>query len=228
MVQRKGEGSRGEAPERARGLRERAKKVIEKLRELYPDARLELEFDNAFQLLIEAILAAQESDKKVNELRKELFKKYKGPEDFVRVPLDELERDISSINFYRRKAKLIKKCCEALIKEFGGEIPRSVEEMVKLPGVGRKTANMVLGGAFGLPAIIVDRHVLRVSQRIGFTKEKDPDKVEFELMDIVPKEHWTTFSFLLLNHGKNVCTAKNPRCEECPICELCESCKVRL
>ena len=228
MVQRKGEGARGKASERARELKEKAEKIIESLKELYPDARLELEFENAFELLIEAILAAQESDKKVNELRKELFKKYRSPEDFLRVPLEELEKDISSINFYRRKAKLIKKCCEALVEKFGGEIPRTVEEMVKLPGVGRKTANMVVGGAFGLPAIIVDRHVLRVSQRIGFTQEKDPDKVEFELMEIVPKESWTTFSFLLLNHGKNICTAKNPKCEECPICDLCDSCKVKL
>ncbi|EDP76145.1 endonuclease III [Hydrogenivirga sp. 128-5-R1-1] len=209
-------------------MRERALEVIERLEKLYPDARLELEYDNAFELLIEAILAAQESDKKVNTLRAELFSKYKSPEDIVRVPLEELEKDISSINFYRRKAKLLKKCCEALVKEFGGEIPKSVEEMVKLPGVGRKTANMVLGGAFNLPAIIVDRHVLRVAQRIGFTDKKDADKAEQDLMDIVPEELWTKFSFLLLNHGKNLCTAKNPKCEECPICELCDSCKVKL
>jgi len=209
-------------------LRDKALKVIERLEELYPNARLELEYDNAFQLLIEAILAAQESDKKVNELRRELFNKYKTPEDVVKAPLDQLEKDISSINFYRRKAKLIKKCCQALVEEFGGEIPKSVEEMVKLPGVGRKTANMVIGGAFGLPAIIVDRHVLRVAQRIGFTDKKDPDKVEQDLMEIVPKESWTKFSFLLLNHGKNICLARNPKCEECPICDLCDSCKTKL
>ncbi len=209
-------------------MRDKALKVIERLEELYPNARLELEYDNAFQLLIEAILAAQESDKKVNELRRELFNKYKTPEDVVKAPLDQLEKDISSINFYRRKAKLIKKCCQALVEEFGGEIPKSVEEMVKLPGVGRKTANMVIGGAFGLPAIIVDRHVLRVAQRIGFTDKKDPDKVEQDLMEIVPKESWTKFSFLLLNHGKNICLARNPKCEECPICDLCDSCKTKL
>ena len=157
-----------------------------------------------------------------------MFKKYRGPEDIVKVPLEELEKDISSINFYRRKAKLIKKCCEALVEEFGGRIPESVEDMVKLPGVGRKTANMVLGGAFGLPAIIVDRHVLRVSQRIGFTDKKDPDKVEEELRRIVPEDKWTKFSFLLLNHGKNICTARDPKCGECPICEVCDSCKVKL
>ncbi|WP_457600850.1 endonuclease III [Hydrogenivirga sp.] len=209
-------------------MREKAEKVIERLEKLYPDAKLELEFNNAFELLIEAILAAQESDKKVNELRVKLFEKYKTPEDVVRVPIDELERDISSINFYRRKAKLIKKCCEALLKEFGGEVQKKVEDMVKLPGVGRKTANMVLGGAFGLPAIIVDRHVLRVAQRIGFTDKKDADKAEEELRRIVPEDKWTKFSFLLLNHGKKVCVARNPKCEECPICELCDSCKVKL
>ncbi len=224
MVQRKGERSRRESSERASGLKEKAQKVIERLRNLYPDARLELEYDNAFQLLVEAILAAQESDKKVNKLRGELFRKYRSPDDFVKASLEEIESDIRSISFYRRKAKLIKMCCEALIKEFGGDIPQSVEDMIKLPGVGRKTANMVLGCAFGLPAIIVDRHVLRVSQRIGFTRQKDPDRVESELMDIVPKEEWTSFSLLLLNHGKRVCTAKNPKCEECSICDLCESC----
>ncbi|NPA42195.1 MAG: endonuclease III [Aquificae bacterium] len=228
MAQRKGKGTRGENSQRVGKLRDKALKVIERLEELYPNARLELEYDNAFQLLIEAILAAQESDKKVNELRRELFNKYKTPEDVVKAPLDQLEKDISSINFYRRKAKLIKKCCQALVEEFGGEIPKSVEEMVKLPGVGRKTANMVIGGAFGLPAIIVDRHVLRVAQRIGFTDKKDPDKVEQDLMEIVPKESWTKFSFLLLNHGKNICLARNPKCEECPICDLCDSCKTKL
>ncbi len=209
-------------------MKDKVKHIIQALERLYPDANLELKFNNAFELLIEAILAAQESDKKVNELRESLFKKYKTPADIVSAPLDQLEKDISSVNFYRRKAKLIKKCCQALVETFSGEVPKSVEEMTKLPGVGRKTANMVLGGAFGLPAIIVDRHVLRVAQRIGLTREKDPDKVEKELMEIVPRDSWTKFSFLLLNHGKNLCGARTPKCEECPICELCESCKVKL
>jgi len=216
MAQRKGEGTRGEAAKRTG-------EIIKRLRSVYPDARLELEYDNAFQLLIEAILAAQESDKKINALRESLFSKYQNPEDFLNVPLEDLEKDISSINFFRRKAKLIKRCCEALVKDFGGEVPQTVEEMVKLPGVGRKTANMVLGGAFGLPAIVMDRHVLRVSGRIGLTKEEDPDKAELELREIVPRELWTEFSMLLLNHGKNLCTAKAPRCERCPINDLCDS-----
>ncbi|MDQ7082167.1 MAG: endonuclease III [Aquificota bacterium] len=228
MVQRKGKGTRGEGSEGAGRLRKRVEEIVKRLEKLYPNAGLGLEYENAFQLLVEAILAAQESDKKVNSIREVLFSKYRGPEDIVRTPLDELERDISSINFYRRKAKLLKKCCEALVGEFGGKVPNSVEELVKLPGVGRKTANMIVGGAYGRPAIIVDRHVLRVSQRIGLAKEKEPDKVEFELRNIAPREHWTKFSFLLLNHGKNVCTAREPKCDECPICDLCESCKVNL
>jgi len=228
MVPGKGKGTRCGDPERAEELRERAERIADALRKLYPSPRLELEFENPFQLLVAAILAAQESDRKVNEVCRELFRKYRTPEDIARAPLPELERDLSSINFYRRKAKLLKRCCEALLERFGGEIPRSVEEMVKLPGVGRKTANMVLGGAFGLPAIIVDRHVLRVSRRIGFTQQEDPDKVEMELREIVPRERWTEFSLLLLNHGKEICLARTPLCERCPICELCDSCRLKI
>ncbi len=206
-------------------LKERVVKIIEELGKIYEDPRLELEFDSPFELLVEAILAAQESDKKVNALMKEFSKKYKSPQDIAEAPLEQLEKDISSINFYRRKAKLLKSCCSALVEMFGGEIPKTVEELTKLPGVGRKTANMVIGGAYNLPAIIVDRHVMRVSQRIGLTDKKDPDKIEFELREIVPKDKWTVFSMLLLNHGKNICTARNPKCTECPICKYCDYCK---
>jgi endonuclease-3 len=228
MAKRKSKGSRGKDPKRTAELKGKIPAIIEKLQRLYPNPGLELEYSNAFELLVEAILAAQESDKKVNELARSLFKKYKGPEDVLNVPIEELERDISVINFYRRKAKLLKSCCQGLVEMFGGEVPRSVEDMVKLPGVGRKTANMVLGGAYNLPAIIVDRHVMRVSQRIGLTQEKDPDKIEFELMEIVPEDRRTLFSFLLLNHGKKLCTARDPKCGECPICDLCDSCKIKL
>ncbi len=208
-------------------MKEKVLKIIEKLKPLYPEPKLELEYDNAFELLIEAILAAQAPDKKVNAIRKDLFSKYKTPQDVVNTPLEDLEQDIRTINFYKRKAKLIKDCCRVLVDMFGGEVPRDVDSMTKLPGVGRKTANMVLGGAYSLPAIIVDRHVLRVSQRIGLTQKKDPDKVEKELMEHVPKDKWTEFSLLLMNHGKNLCTAKNPRCGDCPICDLCESCETK-
>lgn len=168
-----------------------------------------------------AILAAQESDKVVNKVSKEFFKKYKKPEDIANASLEELEKDIKSINFYRRKAKLIKECCQKLIELYKGEIPKDIESLTKLPGVGRKTANMVIGGAFGLPAIIVDRHVHRVVERISLSKQKNPDKMEKELMEIVPKELWTKFSLLLLNHGKSICKAKKPECEKCVIKDLC-------
>ncbi len=205
-------------------MKERVLEIIERLGKEYPKPELELKFSNAFELLVAAILAAQAPDKRVNEVGKELFKKYRSPQDILSVPLEELEEDIKSISFYRRKAKLIRECCEALVKEFGGEIPKSVEEMTKLPGIGRKTANMVIGGAFNIPAIIVDRHVMRVSQRIGLTKQKNADKIERELMEVVPEDKWTPFSLLLMNHGKQVCTAKSPACDRCVICELCESC----
>ncbi len=203
-------------------LRNKALAVIEGLKNIYKDPKLELEYSSPFELLVEAILAAQESDKKVNVVMKDFFKKYKGPIDIASAPLEELERDLSSINFYRRKAKLLKSCCSALIELFGGKVPSKVEDLIKLPGVGRKTANMIVGGAFGKPAIIVDRHVMRVSQRIGFTTQKDPDKIEMELREIVPEDKWTLFSLLLLNHGKTICTAKDPRCGECLVSKECD------
>ncbi len=169
-----------------------------------------------------AILAAQESDKVVNRIREDFFRRFPSPQSLASAPLEEIEGAIRSINFYRRKAKLIKECCQKLVEEFGGEVPRSVEELVKLPGVGRKTANMVVGGGYGLPAIIVDRHVQRVVQRISLSKQKNPDKMEMELREIVPQEKWTEFSLLLLNHGKKVCRARKPLCEECVIRDLCE------
>ncbi len=206
-------------------LKDRVSRIIDELSKVYKNPRLELEYNSPFELLVEAILAAQESDKKINVLMKELSKKYKEPRDIANAPLEDIERDISSVNFYRRKAKLLKSCCSALVEMFDGEIPKTVEELTKLPGVGRKTANMIVGGAYNLPAIIVDRHVMRVSQRIGLTNKKDPDKIEFDLRKIIPESKWTLFSMLILNHGKNICTAKDPKCAECPICRYCNYCK---
>ena len=202
-------------------MREKIEEIIKRLEPLYPNAGLELKFKDPFQLLVGAILAAQESDKKINSLGDKIFEKYKSPKDIAQTPLEELEEDLKSVNFYRRKAKLLKSCCSALVSEFGGEVPKSVDEMTKLPGVGRKTANMVLGGSYNLPAIIVDRHFLRVSQRLGLTDKKDPDKVEMDLLEVVPENMRTKLSMLLINHGKKVCTARNPKCEECPLKDLC-------
>ena len=225
MEERKGEGTRGEHNEGTRDLK--VSEIVKRLEREYPDPKLELEYENPFQLLVEAILAAQESDKKVNKIREEFFGKYPNPESIAKAPLEELERDLSSINFYRRKAKLLKECCRKLVEEFGGEVPKTVEEMVRLPGVGRKTANMVIGGAYGLPAVIVDRHVLRVSKRLGLAKEEEADRVEMELRGVVPEDLWTRFSLLLMNHGKRICKAKSPECAKCPLCDLCDSCEIK-
>ena len=222
MAKRKSEGTRSQSDRDLEKLRSKAIEIVHRLEKVYPKARLELEYESPFELLVEAILAAQESDKVVNRLRQELFKKFPDPHSIAKAPLEEIEEAIKSINFYRRKAKLLKECCEKLIELFNGEVPKSVEELIKLPGVGRKTANMVVGGGYNLPAIIVDRHVHRVTQRIGLSKQSNPDKMEMELREIVPEELWTKFSMLLLNHGKQVCKAKNPKCSECVISDLCE------
>lgn len=222
MAKRKSEGTRSQSDRDLEKLRRKAIEIVHRLEKVYPKARLELEYESPFELLVEAILAAQESDKVVNKLRQELFKKFPDPHSIAKAPLEEIEEAIKSINFYRRKAKLLKECCEKLVEMFNGEVPKSVEELIKLPGVGRKTANMVVGGGYNLPAIIVDRHVHRVTQRIGLSKQSNPDKMEMELRQIVPEELWTKFSMLLLNHGKQVCKAKNPKCSECVISDLCE------
>ncbi|HIQ48907.1 MAG TPA: endonuclease III [Aquifex aeolicus] len=221
MAKRKGKGTRSESGGNLEGIRKKTTEIIQRLEKIYPNPRLELEYENAFQLLVMAILAAQESDKVVNEVAKEFFKKYKTPKDIADANLEGFQNDLKRINFYRRKAKLLKECCEKLVKFYNGEVPKTVDELVKLPGVGRKTANMVIGGAYNLPAIIVDRHVHRVTQRISLSKQKNPDKMERELMDIVPKEFWTKFSLLLLTHGKTICKAKNPQCDKCVIRDLC-------
>ncbi|RUM32518.1 MAG: endonuclease III [Aquifex sp.] len=221
MAKRKGKGTRSESSGNFEGIRKKAIEIIQRLEKIYPNPRLELEYENAFQLLVMAILAAQESDKVVNKVAKEFFKKYKTPKDIADAYLEGFQNDLKRINFYRRKAKLLKECCEKLMELYKGEVPKTVEELIKLPGVGRKTANMVIGGAYNLPAIIVDRHVHRVAQRISLSKQKNPDKMERELMDIVPKEFWTKFSLLLLTHGKTICEAKNPQCDKCAIRDLC-------
>ena len=222
MAKRKSKGTRSESNRDIEKLRKKAIEIVRRLEKVYPNPRLELEYENPFQLLVEAILAAQESDRVVNKIRHELFRRFPTPNSIAKATQEEIEEAIKSINFYRRKAKLLKECCQKLIELFKGEIPKTVEELVKLPGVGRKTANMVIGGGHNLPAIIVDRHVFRVVQRVSLSKQKNPDKMEMELREIVPKELWTKFSMLLLTHGKQICKAKNPRCDECVILDLCE------
>ena len=200
----------------------RVKEIIKILSKEIPDSKIALRFFNPLELLIATILSAQCTDVKVNEVTVDLFKKYHSVTDYAKANLPELEEDIRPTGFYRNKAKSIQKCCHELVARFGGEVPRTLEELVTLPGVGRKTANVILGNAFGIPGITVDTHVHRVSQRIGLTKKDDPVKIEFDLMEVVPKEEWTHFSNLLIWHGRRTCVARKPLCETCPIRKLCD------
>jgi endonuclease-3 len=204
------------------GLKKGVKEIIKILSKEIPDTRIALEFSSPLELLIATILSAQCTDIKVNQVTVDLFKKYRSAKDYAESDLTILEGEIRPTGFYRNKAKSIQKCCQDLVKRFGGEVPKTLEELVTLPGVGRKTANVILGNAFGSPGIAVDTHVHRVSQRIGLTKNDDPTKIEFDLMEIVPKEEWTHFSNLIIWHGRRTCIARKPLCETCPIRKWCD------
>jgi len=200
---------------------ERVSKILPILEKLYPSARTALNFKNPLQLLIATILSAQCTDIRVNMVTKDLFKKYKSAEDWVKVGLKEIESDIRSTGFYHNKAVSIKGACTEIIERFEGRVPNTMAELVALPGVGRKTANVVLGNAFGVPAIACDTHVIRLSRRLGLSGNSDPVKLEFDLAEIVPKKSWTLFSHLLIFHGRNICKARKPNCENCQIARYC-------
>jgi endonuclease-3 len=199
----------------------RVKKIIERLEKVHPDAKLALDFTNPLELLISLILAAQARDDLVNKITPELFKINPTATDYVNTPLPRLESQIGKINFYRNKSKSIQNCCKQLVERFGGKVPDNIDDLVSLPGVGRKTANIVLGNAFGRQTIGVDTHVMRLSQRLGFTKQTDPDKIEGDLMEIVPEKNRVRFCHLLQYHGRRICIAKKPKCPECTIKDLC-------
>jgi endonuclease-3 len=201
--------------------KDRIKKIIERLETTHPDARLDLDFSNPLELLIALILAAQARDELVNQITVDLFKTHKTAADYAATPLPELEKRIGKINFYRNKAKAIQGCCKALIERFGERVPQELNDLLTLPGVGRKTANIVLGNAFGQDTIGVDTHVMRVSQRLRLTKNSDPDKIEIDLMALVPEKKRVRFCHLLQYHGRRVCLAKQPNCPECSIRALC-------
>ena len=207
---------------RQEDLKKRAKEIIKILSKKIPDSRIALRFSNPLELLIATILSAQCTDVKVNQVTVDLFKKYRSVKDYAESNLAKLEEEIRPTGFYRNKAKSIQKCCQELVKRFGGEVPKTLGELVTLPGVGRKTANVILGNTFGIPGIVVDTHVQRVSLRIGLTKNNDPVKIEFDLMEIVPKEEWTHFSNLLVWHGRKTCVARKPLCEICSIRKWCD------
>jgi endonuclease-3 len=202
--------------------KERAMKIIAVLDRTYPAAHCELDHTDPLQLLIATILSAQCTDKRVNIVTKELFKKYRSAADYANAPLAELERAIKSTGFFRNKAKNIQACCRKLIVRHGSRVPRTMEELTQLDGVGRKTANVVLGNAFGINVgVVVDTHVARLSQRLGLTKQKTPEKIESDLMVLVPQKQWTLFSHWLIWHGRRRCDARRPDCQNCEIKKLC-------
>lgn len=200
------------------------KKIIKKLRETYPDAHCELDYENPLQLLIATILSAQCTDVRVNKVTPALFAKYQTAKDYANAKPEELEAMIHSTGFYKNKARNIMACCKQIVEEHGGEVPCSIEALTKLAGVGRKTANVVLGNAFGInEGIVVDTHFIRLSNRLGFTTQKDPVKIERELMEKVPQKDWILLSHLLVWHGRRRCKAINPDCPNCEVRDLCPS-----
>ena len=201
---------------------ERTQKIISALKRVYPDAHCELDHANPLQLLIATILSAQCTDKRVNLVTAELFKKYRTAQDFADAKISELENDIRSTGFFKNKTKNIKACCTALVEKFGGDVPRTMDELHALAGVGRKTANVVLGNAFGINVgVVVDTHVSRLSNRFGLVKGTDAVKIEQELMKLVPQHDWALFSHLLIWHGRRRCDARKPDCVHCEIKQLC-------
>lgn len=208
---------------------ERTQKILSALKRVYPDANCELDHSTPLQLLVATILSAQCTDKRVNLVTAELFKKYQTAKDFAGAPLSEIEEAVKTTGFFRNKAKNIKACCAALVDKFGGEVPRTMEELHALAGVGRKTANVVLGNAFGINAgVVVDTHVTRLSNRLGLVKGTDAVKLEQELMKLVPQADWALFSHLLIWHGRRRCDARKPDCANCEIQKLCPQIGVKM
>jgi endonuclease-3 len=215
-----------EARRRVGPKRARIVPIIERLSAEYPDAKIALRYRSDLELLVSVMLSAQTTDVNVNRVTERLFQKYKRPEDYLAVPQEELERDIYATGFYRQKAKALRGTMAMLLEEFDGRVPRKLEDLVRLPGVARKTANVVAAELGDPQGIVVDTHVRRLSQRLGLTKQEDPVKIERDLQRLVPREHWGRFPHLLIWHGRRVCIARAPRCEDCVINDLCPSSRV--
>lgn len=201
----------------------RAAKIRKILKARYPDVKTQLKHNNAFELLIATILSAQCTDKQVNSVTPKLFAEFRTPHEFAEAPITAVEMLIRSTGYFHNKAKNIQNCCRALIRDHKGEVPVSLEQLVKLPGVGRKTANVVLGAAFGIPGVVVDTHVARISRRLGLTGSKNPVNIESDLMNIIPKNEWNDFGLHLIYFGREICKARNPVCRNCPLETVCES-----
>lgn len=205
-------------------LKKRVRDVIRRLKRAYPDAKTALNHSNAFELLVATILSAQSTDERVNIVTADLFRKYRKPEDYLKVPPSELEKDIHSTGFFRNKTKSLQGTARVLLEKYGGEVPHTMDELLELPGVARKTANVVLGNAFGVKAgVVVDTHVMRLSHRLNFSQEKTAEKIELDLIEIVPKKEWVLFPHLMIFHGRRTCKARNPQCEECVVEKQCPS-----
>jgi endonuclease III len=205
-------------------LKARTHKIIRLLKKAYPDAKCSLNHSNPFELLIATILSAQCTDARVNIVTQDLFRKYRKPEDYLKVSEKELQRDIRTTGFFRNKTKSIQGTAQVLTKQYGGKVPETIEELLELPGVARKTANVVLGNAFGINSgVVVDTHVTRLSHRLGLSAERTAEKIENDLIGLVPKKDWVIFSHLLIAHGRGICKARNPLCEQCVIEKLCPS-----
>ena len=200
----------------------RAPEIIRRLEAAYPDAHVALNFSNALEMLVATILSAQSTDENVNRVTATLFRKYRSAADYLSVPEDELKSDIHSTGFFNQKAASIRAAAQRIVDEYGGEVPDTMEDLMTLRGVARKTANIVLGNAYGkVEGMAVDTHVKRVSNRLGFSAESDPDKIERDLMALIPREKWFPFTYVLIDHGRAICVARRPRCEECPVNHLC-------
>ena len=211
-------------PESLKQKQTRAVKILDILSNEYPDAKCHLDYKNPFQLLISTLLAAHCTDERVNAVMTPLYKKYKTPQDFLKLKPAELENELRSINFYRNKTKSVLSCSKTLVEKFGGEVPHTMDELTELAGVGRKTANVVLGNCFGEPAIMTDTHLMRVSNRLGLSAGDKPEQIEMELKEIIPAKLQVKYSHVIGQHGRSVCKARKPLCDECAVCKLCPSC----
>lgn len=199
----------------------RIAKIRKILKQSYPDVRTQLVHDNPFQLLMSTILSAQCTDRQVNQVTPVLFHQFPTPEALAKAPIKKIEKLIHSTGFYHNKALNLKRCCDALVQKHEGKVPSTLEELILLPGVGRKTANVVLGAAFSIPGMVVDTHVARISKRLGLTVNTNPEKIEYDLMKVIPKKEWNVFSLYLIYFGREICRARNPLCKTCQLLKLC-------
>ena len=207
--------------------RKRTRQLIARLKVAYPDARCSLNYSTALELLVATVLSAQCTDERVNRVTESLFQKYQTAHDYAGAPSGALEEDIKSTGFYRNKAKALRACCAELVVRYGGEVPADMAALVQLPGIGRKTANVILGNAYEMAeGIVVDTHVRRLAGRLGLSRHTDPDKIEQDLLQLVPREDWIIFGHLLILHGRRICAARAPKCPVCPVNDLCPSAKV--